>query len=111
MFRMMMLLCFVIAVNSPALAQGFGEKDSQKHSMITSLKAYAVYKMGQYDEAYALWLPIAEAGNTTAMINIANMYLQGQGRAVDIAKARAWLLKAQEAGDERAAEQLLEIEG
>ncbi len=103
---MRILIICLLLLSSTANANDFGKRDENQHSMITALKAYAVYKMGQYDEAYDLWLPLAEKGNTTAMVNIAAMYVQGQGREIDIDKARYWLEKAAVLGDERAIEEL-----
>ncbi|MDV7339321.1 hypothetical protein RYZ26_06940 [Terasakiella sp. A23] len=107
--KKLLLILFVLMTSSPSWADDFGKRDKNQHDMITSLKAYAVYKMGQYDEAYDLWLPLAENGHTTSMINIASMYMQGQGRPVDLAKARYWIEKAHELGDERAVDMLIEL--
>lgn len=69
---------------------------------VTNLEAYAVYKMGQYDKAREIWEGLAAKGNTTAMINLANLFQQGQGVTEDQKKATAFVLQAAEAGDARA---------
>lgn len=88
-----------------AALMGFGhgpDAGAADRDAVTSLKAYAAYKAGDYAQAYDIWLPLAEAGNTTAIINIANMYEQGQGREVDLAKSVEWLRRGAELGDTRA---------
>ncbi len=111
MKKLLLILSVLIVFATSAQAEDFGTRDQNQHDMITSLKAYAVYKMGQYDAAYDLWLPLAESGHTTSMINIASMYIQGQGRPVDLDKARYWVEKAKALGDERADDMLTEING
>ncbi|WP_420427476.1 tetratricopeptide repeat protein [Algiphilus sp.] len=61
--------------------------------------AYAAYKSGNYEEARRLWSAAAERGSTDAMINLANLYVQGQGVARDLVAAAAWYRRAAEAGD------------
>lgn len=73
--------------------------DRASTEAVESLKAYAVYKAGDYEQARELWLSLAERGNTTAMNNLANMYEQGQGVAQDRVKAAEWLRRAAELGD------------
>lgn len=92
---------------APSMAQeAFGARDTVMRDAVSNLEAYAVYKMGRYDQAAAIWTELAERGNTTAMINLANMHAQGQGRPRDPAAAEAWLRRAAELGDERAVEDL-----
>jgi TPR repeat protein len=80
---------------------GFG-RDPASVQAVGNLEAYAAYKMAQYDRARALWLELAEQGNTTAMVNLANLHAQGQGVPRDPAAAVAWTRKAAELGDVRA---------
>jgi len=47
----------------------------------------AAYKAGNYDAALATWLPLARAGNTRAMHNIALMYRKGIGVKKDVKKS------------------------
>ncbi|MHA7833554.1 MAG: tetratricopeptide repeat protein [Algiphilus sp.] len=61
--------------------------------------AYAEYKSGNYVEAKRLWAEAAERGSTDAMINLANLYVQGQGVPRDLAVAADWYRRAAEAGD------------
>ena len=89
-------------VAGPAHAQS-ETRDRASSEAVEGLEAYAVYKMGQYDLARERWEALAAKGNTTAMINLANMLTQGQGVARDPVAARAWTRKAAEHGDARAA--------
>jgi TPR repeat protein len=98
------LLGFVLAAHALAQEQeggGFG-RDRASVDAVGNLEAYAAYKMAQYDRARELWLALAQGGNTTAMINLANLYAQGQGVPRDPAAAAAWTRKAAELGDSRA---------
>lgn len=64
-----------------------------------SYSAYAAYKSGDYAKAERLWRDAAERGSTDAMINIANLYVQGQGVDRDLGRAADWYRQAAEAGD------------
>lgn len=64
----------------------------------SSVNAFAVglglFDKGQYEAAFALWLPLAEQGSPAAQFNVAAMYEQGQGvRRSDVEAAR-WFLEA-----------------
>ncbi|MEM1044684.1 MAG: tetratricopeptide repeat protein [Pseudomonadota bacterium] len=69
---------------------------------VTNLKAYAAYKAGDYDKARTIWEGLAAKGNTTALINLANMFQQGQGVGEDQQRALALVTQAAELGDKRA---------
>lgn len=73
---------------------------------VENLEAYAAYKMGRYHEARERWEALAARGNTTALINLANLYEQGQGVRVDLHRASDYTRAAAEAGDSRAQYQL-----
>jgi TPR repeat protein len=85
---------------------GFAGRDKASQEAVESLEAYAVYKMGQYDEARIIWLSLASRNNTSAMINLANMAEQGQGVPRDLSSTAKWLRKAAELGDQRGQLQL-----
>ena len=78
------------------------QKDKVSTEAVANLEAYAVYKMGRYDQARAIWEDLAAKGNTTAMINLSNMFGQGQGTPPDQAKALEWTRQAAQGGDSRA---------
>lgn len=75
------------------------EQQKIAREMIQVLEAYAVYKMGQYDDAYARYLELAEAGNKQGMLNVAGMYAAGKGTEQDYKQALDWYRRAAEAGD------------
>ncbi|MGB0682252.1 MAG: tetratricopeptide repeat protein [Magnetovibrionaceae bacterium] len=58
--------------------------------MVQRFKAYAVYKMGQYDEARAMWERMAEDGDPDAWFNLGTLAEDGLGepRDLDLAKDR-----------------------
>jgi len=85
---------------------GFSGRDKASREAVESLEAYAVYKMGQYEEARTIWLSLASRKNASAMINLANMAEQGQGTPRDLKKAAEWLRKAANLNDTRGQLQL-----
>lgn len=54
------------------------------------------FKKRQYDEALAIWTPLAEQGHAGAQFNLARMYDTGTGVAEDDAKAVLWYKRAAE---------------
>lgn len=84
-----------------ACSTAFADDDQQRvaREMIQALDAYAVYKMGQFEEAYARFLKLAEAGNRQGMLNTGNMLAAGLGVTQNHAEALKWYRRAAEAGD------------
>jgi uncharacterized protein len=82
-----------------AANHGFGDQDRVTGNMIRALNAYAVYKMGQYESAFGQYLELAEEGSRQGMVNVANMYAQGQGVEKSQEKAFQWYVRAAESGD------------
>lgn len=62
----------------------------------------AAYDRGEFERAFALWLPLAEQGRVAAQFNLAALYENGQGVAQSDAQAAHWYLKAAEQGDAEA---------
>jgi TPR repeat protein len=58
--------------------------------------ARAAAQAGDYQKAFALLLPLAEAGDVDALGNVGNMYAFGQGTARDIDKAYEYWFRAAE---------------
>lgn len=97
------LVALAIAVAGFAIWQPVrAEERDMAREAVTNLEAYAEYKMGHYTAAREIWEGLAAKGNTTAMINLANLFQQGQGVTEDQKKATALVLQAAEAGDARA---------
>ncbi|MCB1520531.1 MAG: sel1 repeat family protein [Hyphomicrobiaceae bacterium] len=84
-----------------ATAAAAKERDLAREA-VTNLEAYAVYKMGRYDEARTIWEGLAAKGNTTALINLANLFQQGQGVGEDQRRALTLVQRAADLGDARA---------
>lgn len=67
--------------------------------MIQVLDAYAVYKMGDFAEAYVLYKKLAEAGNRQGMLNLGNMHAAGLAVPQDHTQALHWYQRAADSGD------------
>ena len=59
---------------------------------------YQSYLNGDYQAAYAEWLPLAELGDAEAQYNLGVMYDQGASVDRDLAMAAGWYLKAAKQG-------------
>jgi TPR repeat protein len=99
------LICAVLFVGFAATCVptqvGAQERDTAAEA-VTNLKAYAAFKMGHHDEARRVWEELAKKGNTTALLNLANMFQQAQGVDEDQKKALTYVRKGAELGDTRA---------
>lgn len=95
-----MIATAMIAFGTSSAA--LGEERDNAREAVANLEAYAEYKMGHYDIARKIWEELAAKGNTTAMINLANLFQQGQGVTEDQKKGTELVLQAAEAGDARA---------
>ena len=101
------LLIVLLAISNHLYANEFTQgRDKNSVEAVQSLEAYAKYKMAQYEEAREIWLSLAERNNTSALINLANLYEQGQGVPRDLKKSISWLEKAAKLGDVRGQFQL-----
>ncbi len=74
------------------------QSDRNARDAVTLLEGYAAYKMADYDRALTIWRPLADADNPNAMLNISNLYEQGQGVPRDLTIAARWMLRAAERG-------------
>lgn len=97
-------LAIALAVASvPASAQMPSSQGTDGSAdAVTNLKAYAEYKMGHFDAAKEIWEGLAAKGNTTALINLSNLFTQGNGVSADEKKAFGYTRQAAELGDARA---------
>lgn len=98
--------CLVLAPHMlaplPAAAQTPEAGADGSSDPVTNLKAYAEYKMGHYDTAREICEGLAAKGNTTALINLSNLFTQGNGVSADQRKAFEYTRKAADLGDARA---------
>lgn len=93
-------LCLLLSGSVARAADNeIGDQDQVARDMIRVLNAYVVYKMGQYESAFEQYLELAEEGSRQGMLNVANMYAQGQGVEKSQEKAFQWYLRAAESGD------------
>lgn len=103
MYRLLSVAFFAFfLVSAPVVAGSVNDSDDQTRiarDMVKALQAYAVYKMGQYDEAFERYCELAERGNSQGILNVANMYAAGLGTAQDLEKAFEWYMTAAEKGD------------
>lgn len=63
---------------------------------------YMAYARGDYAEAYRLWRPRADQGETAAQSNLGTLYFAGLGVPQDYAEALKWSQLAADKGDTRA---------
>ena len=73
------------------LAAGGGDYESGR----------AAYERGNYAEALAQWLPLAERGHAEAQYGVGRLYYYGRGVDQDFAEAARWYLAAAEQGHAR----------
>jgi hypothetical protein len=59
----------------------------------------AAYKRGDFAEAMRLWRPLAEQGNNDAQVDLASLYLNGNGAPQDYTQALIWERKAADRGN------------
>ncbi|MEO1281813.1 MAG: tetratricopeptide repeat protein [Pseudomonadota bacterium] len=99
-FALLALGILLVPVVWPAaIAKADTEQNRIRTEMVDNLKAYAVYKMGMYEEAFTRWKALAEKGNAQGILNLANMYQAGKGVPKDLVKALAWYKKGGDQGD------------
>lgn len=88
------LAAFILAVSlaMPAAAQSddTGEGGSAVEQTGTSSEAYEAFLNGRYEEAIAIWLPLANSGDAAAQFNMGVMYANGLGVDRDMSVAMDW---------------------
>lgn len=82
MTRLLAALLALFLLATPTLAEG------------TLEEAIAAYDAGDYEKAYALFLPLAEAGDAEAQYSIGFMLARGEGVPENEADGIVWLEKA-----------------
>ena len=55
-------------------------------------------KQGRFDDAYDIWLPLANAGDTASQYSLGFLFKNGQGVDRDDAKAASWFEQAASKG-------------
>ena len=74
------------------------ELQDQAKDLNILTKAWSAYKLGDYEAALSLSMPLAETGNSSAQVFIGLMYNQGHGIAQDRDEAVKWYTLASEQG-------------
>jgi len=64
-------------------------------------EGFIAYERGDYETAYAKWLPLAQRGNASAQSGIAELYYRGAGVPQDYDKALQWWRKGAAQGHPR----------
>lgn len=54
----------------------------------------AAWQAGNYEQAVALWRPLAQAGNADAQFNLGQAYRLGRGVGIDVRAAEQWFEQA-----------------
>lgn len=83
--KVMLLCCMVLVVATGGKVEAEGVPFEQ---------ALTAYQSGDYEAAYANWLPLAEAGDARAQHGIGQLYLHGEGVTQDPAVAARWFEQA-----------------
>jgi len=96
---LLILNCAALLPLLPADTGNAQDQTSGAREMIQSLDAYAVYKMGMYDEAFERYLQLAKKGNRQGILNVARMYTEGRGVRANPQRALMWYRRAADAGD------------
>ena len=63
---------------------------------------FALYRKGDFKGALEIWRPLAEAGDPAAQAWLGSAYANGEGVALDDAKAFHWYLRSAEGGNAQA---------
>lgn len=96
------ILCFHAVLGFSYSSPAYSEKPDIAADAVSSLRAYAQFKAGNYAEARAIWERLASKGNTTALINLANLFQQGMGVDENDMQALVYVQQAADLGDARA---------
>lgn len=84
--RRLFVVSFLLLSLIRAALAGDPEQDFQR--------GMAAIEMGNPARAYALWLPLAEAGHASAQFGLSMMFMDGAGVEQDFDEATYWLFKA-----------------
>lgn len=86
------------AFSALAPAQDSNSSDWIKNPAMGNYKAYAEFKMANYDAARHIWDVLAGLGNADALFNLGILAEDGLGEAADIKKAEALYIASADAG-------------
>jgi TPR repeat protein len=86
------------AFSALAAAQDSSNSDWIKNPAMGNYKAYAEFKMANYQAARHIWEVLAGLGNPDALFNLGILAEDGLGETADIAKAEALYVASADAG-------------
>ena len=97
-----LLLLFLSLQAAFAQADEFADKRAE---------ADQLYSEQNFKKAYRLYFKLAKTGDHHAQERVSRMYANGEGQSVDIDKAYAWAVVAEEGGVDvmRSSDELLEL--
>lgn len=64
--------------------------------------AQEAYRLGEWDRAFAMFQPLAQAGNPAAQEKLGRLYQRGKGVQRDYAQAALWYRRAADQGESQA---------
>ncbi|AWI75035.1 hypothetical protein CEW83_07205 [Parazoarcus communis] len=102
MKRTWLLFFPLVSASSLLIAQDSSRSDWIRNPAMGNYKAYAEFKMANYDGARHVWEVLAGVGNTDALFNLAVLAEDGLGEPRDLAKAEALYIAAADAGNFKA---------
>ena len=80
----------VLALASPVHAQEASDRGDAPIDAASAGAAYESFLGGRYEEAIAIWLPLANAGDAASQFNMGVMYANGLGVDRDVSVAMDW---------------------
>ena len=85
-----LILALTLALPAQAAANG----DDSAVEAGEAADAYDAFLSGRYEEAIAMWLPLANGGDASAQFNLGVMYANGLGVDRDMQSAMDWWARA-----------------
>ncbi len=106
MNRVPLLISLMIALllTTPSFAQDPGDEDTVFGSMTSAEQAarfdqgVEAYDAGNFEQAFGIWLPLAQRGNMSAQRNVGHLLRRGLGVEQDHERAVYFYTRASEAG-------------
>jgi len=97
-FRHWAVVCAIAGLSAQANAQDSSAEDWLKNPAMGNYKAYAEFKMANYDTARHIWETLAGLGNPDALFNLGILAEDGLGEKRDLKKAEALYVAAANGG-------------
>lgn len=97
-FRRWAIICAIAGISAQANAQDSSAEDWIKNPAMGNYKAYAEFKMANYDTARHIWETLAGLGNPDALFNLGILAEDGLGEKRDLKKAESLYVAAANAG-------------